>query len=75
VKSKVKSKSSWLLLCSPDGKSSPVVLYDGPDRNTARAKAEKALAGGAPSVLVFRVTRRRSLTINALVSSLPRESF
>ena len=70
-----KNKSGWLLMYSPDGKGSPVVLYDGPDRRTARAKAEKALAGGAPSVAVFRVTRRVSLTANSLESSLPRTAF
>lgn len=72
---KNKFVSRWLLLYSPDGKSSPVVLYDGPDRKIARSKAEKALADGAPSVSVFKVTRRTSLTQHALVSSLPRESF
>jgi hypothetical protein len=71
---KKKNKSSWLLMFSPDGKG-PVVLYDGSDRKIARSKAEKALAGGAPSVDVFKVSRRQSLTPNSLVSSLPRESF
>jgi hypothetical protein len=75
-KKTVKGKSGWLLLYCPaiEGED-PQVLYDGPDRATARTKAEKALAGGAPSISVFKVTRRTSLTQHALVSSLPRESF
>ncbi len=70
----MKGKPGWLLMCSPDGKA-PVILYEGPDRKVARSKAEKALAGGAPSVAVFKLSRRYTLTPNALVSSLPRESF
>lgn len=75
-KKTVKGKSGWLLLYCPaiEGEDRQV-LYDGPDRNTARAKAEKALAGGAPSVSVFKVTRRTQLTQHALVSCLARESF
>ena len=69
-----KSKLRWLLMQLPDGKS-PVILYDGPDRKVARAKAEKALVDGVPSVVVFKVSWRQSLTPSALVSSLPRESF
>lgn len=75
-KKTVKSKSGWLLLYCPavEGEDREV-LYDGPDRATARTKAEKALAGGAASVSVFKVTRRTLLTQKALLASLPRESF
>ena len=71
---KKKNKTRWLLMQLPDGQS-PVVLYDGPDRKVARSKAEKALVDGVPSVVVFKVSWRQSLTPNALVASLPRESF
>lgn len=71
-----KNRLGWLVARAHDKEASTfVVLYDGPDRKMARAKAERALGNGAASVAVFKVSRRTSLTQNALVSSLPRESF
>lgn len=67
-------KDGWLVCRRAE--ESLVVFYNGPDKRKAREKASKLLADGTgEEVFVARVRGTVRLTVDSMLSTLPRSAF